>query len=422
MLRCRAVQLTRGLSACAARSRMVSAAAASSLLPCATAAAARPVFPAQRSTNGRCLSSSSSKAPSSVVSITRLQDGRPLYSSAEADQDPARFTFSRYVRSPKAAVILGAPMALGQPQIGVDQGPTYIRSGGLEARLLADFWKVEDKGDVDFSKCAELGARAAQAAQPKGAAEVKDSPNALNSLAVGYANFLVYQAAVAPAREGKFVLTLGGDHSIAVGSIAAVLKARPDAGILWVDAHADINTPAASSSKNIHGMVLSFLMNLDGCRKTPGFEWLDREGIPLLDPARLVYAGLRDVDWAERQIIKSLNIKAFTMMDIDRLGMQTVISHALDHLTLSGRVPRPLHLTFDIDSIDPIYAPSTGTRVSGGLTYREAYFLCEVAAESGLLASMDLAEVNPQINVEGQDQTIGMAVGLCASAMGNKII
>jgi len=358
-----------------------------------------------------------------VSSLSRTREGRPLYSSEQADQDPARFTFSRYIAAPKVAAIIGAPMALGQPQVGVDQGPAYIRSAGLRARLEADSWLVDDAGDVDVTNCAAEGKAAAQAAQPKGAPEVQNSPDALNSLAVGHANYLVYKTAVERARKGQFVLLLGGDHSIAVGSIAAVLAARPDASILWVDAHADINPPRASGSKNIHGMVLSFLMDIDGCRESiPGFEWLNREKVPLLDPARLVYVGLRDVDWAEKQLIKSLNIKAFSMMDVDRLGIATVVRDALDHISQQGRVSRPLHLTFDIDSIDPLYAPSTGTRVSGGLTYREAYFLCEAAAESNALVSMDLVEVNPAINESGKDQTVGMAVGLCASAMGNRIL
>lgn len=314
-------------------------------------------------------------------------------------------------------------MSLGQPKGGVDQGPSAIRESGLHGRLIADHWKVEDSGDVDFSQCEALGRAAAQNAAGASAAPISDSRIALNSLAVGHANYLVYKQAYPSAQSGKFVLTLGGDHSIAVGSIAAILKARPDSTIIWVDAHADINPPAASSSGNIHGMVLSFLMDLDNTRRSiSGFEWLDLEGIPKLHPSRLVYIGLRDLDWAEKQIIRNLNIKAFTMQDVDRLGIADVMQSALDHCTSTHRVPRPIHLTFDIDSVDPLYAPSTGTRVSGGLTYREAYFICEMAADTGLLGSMDLVEVNPSINAEGGDKTISMAVGLCASAMGNKIL
>jgi len=369
-----------------------------------------------------------------VTSLSKTREGRPLYSSEEADQDPARFSFSkRFLATPKVAAIVGAPMSLGQPQMGVDQGPAYIRSAGLTARLEADHWKVDDAGDVDLTQCAEQGKAAAAAAQQTAHQQAgggssqppppSDSPDALNSLAVGHANYLVYKAAVERARKGQFVLMLGGDHSIAVGSIAAVLSARPDAAILWVDAHADLNPPRASGSKNIHGMVLSFLMDIDGCRADiPGFEWLDAEKVPRLDPTRLVYVGLRDVDWAEKQLIKSLGIRAFSMMDVDALGMATVVRSALDHLSLQGRRPRPLHLTFDIDSIDPLYAPSTGTRVSGGLTYREAYYLCEAAAASEQLVSMDIVEVNPAINSEQQGQTVSMAVGLCASAMGNSIL
>lgn len=342
---------------------------------------------------------------------------QPLYSNNP--HDPERYKFGKYVASPKAVAIVGAPMALGQPQVGVDQGPAYIRSGGLHERLAADGWKIEDQGDVNFDRLDEEGRAAAVKAA--GTNDVAHSPLALNSLSVGHANYLVYKSAAKAAAENKFVLTLGGDHSIAVGSIAAILKAKPDTAIIWVDAHADINPPAASGSGNIHGMPLSFLMNIDNCRSTiAGFEWMVSEDIPILRPDRLTYIGLRDVDWAEKQIIRNLNIKAFTMKDVDHLGIAEVMARATQHLL--PRTERPLHLTFDIDSIDPMFAPSTGTRVSGGLTYREAYYICEMAAETGLLSSMDLVEVNPSINNERQAETVSMAVGLCASALGNKIL
>lgn len=342
----------------------------------------------------------------------------PLYSADFIDPD--RFKFGKYVCRPKRVAIIGAPMALGQPQLGVDQGPAFIRSGGLHARLEADDWIVDERGDVDFANLDEDSHAAGM--KSSGQSTVVDSPIALNSLSVGHANFKVYEKAFASASSDQFVLTLGGDHSIAIGSVAAILKARPEVAILWVDAHSDINTPTASGSKNIHGMVLSFLMDLDGCRATtPGFEWMVTEQIPLLRPDRLAYIGLRDLDWGEKQIIKALNIKAFTMKDVDHLGIAEVTARASSHLL--SRVNRPLHLSFDIDSIDPMYAPSTGTRVNGGLTYREAYYICEIAAETGMLASMDLVEVNPAINAkDGQADTVGMAVGLCASALGNKIL
>lgn len=352
--------------------------------------------------------SSSSSVPSS-----------PLYTSSEGSS--SRFIFNKFISTPKTVAIVGAPMSLGQPQLGVDQGPAFIRKGGLASRLKADHWAIEDLGDVDFSTCEADGRKVAQKAAPHGSSVI-DSPLALNSLSVGRANYLVYDTVLRAADARKFVLTLGGDHSIAVGTIAAMLKSRPNIGIIWVDAHADINTPISSSSKNIHGMVLAFLMNLDNCRNTiPGFEWMTNENIPILLPERLVYIGLRDLDWGEKQIIKSLNIKAYTMSDVDHMGIASVVQNAISHV-INRSTDRPIHLTFDIDSIDPMYAPSTGTRVSGGLTYREAYYICEMAAETGKLASMDLVEVNPELNPEGQQATVAMAVGLCASALGNKIL
>ena len=364
-------------------------------------------------------SSSSSSSPFISTTCPPTSWPTPLYSADAENNDPERYRFGKYVNTPKVVAIVGAPMSLGQPQFGVDQGPAYIRSAGLHQRLELDHWKIDDRGDCDFSRCEDEGrSSASKAANGKA---VSDSPLALNSLSVGHANYLVYKAATKSAQEGKFVLTLGGDHSIAVGSIAAIIKARPETAILWVDAHADINTPTSSGSKNIHGMVVSFLMNIDNCRNTiPGFEWMQSESIPLLRPDRIAYIGLRDLDWGEKQIIKNLNLKAFTMKDVDHLGIAEVMARATHHLT--SRVDRPLHLTFDIDSIDPMYAPSTGTRVSGGLTYREAYYICETMAETGKLASMDLVEVNPSINETGQAATVEMAVGLCASALGNRIL
>lgn len=235
---------------------------------------------------------------------------------------------------------------------------------------------------------------------------------------------MLFNSVLPHAKANRFVLTLGGDHSIGIGSMSGILHARPDTGILWVDAHADINVPRASLSGNIHGMVLAFLMNLENCRSlAPGFDWMNTEGVPCLSPSRLVYIGLRDLDIAERHIIKQLGIRAYTMHEIDKFGISKCMEWSLDYL--QGRRVRPIHLSLDIDSVDPAFAPSTGTRVNGGLSYREAYYIAEATAATGVLSSMDLVEVNPSLggNIEGaSERTVNMANGLIASALGNKIL
>jgi arginase len=255
--------------------------------------------------------------------------------------------------------VIGAPLAHGQPLAGVDRGPDILRSRDLLPKLKQDGWIVEDTGDLNFG--------------PMPDKESKEGflggfPNVKFAKAVGNATDKLAQATAKHSAQGDFCLTLGGDHSIAIGSIAGILQTAPSTGIIWVDAHADLNSPDTSASGNIHGMVLSYLFNLNNTRDMPGFEWMKR--IPILRENRLVYIGLRDVDDPEKILIRDLGIKTFTMQDVDRWGIGRVMEMAIDHVCPRTSAPRPLHLSFDIDSVDPTYAPSTGTRVAGGLTYR----------------------------------------------------
>jgi len=186
-----------------------------------------------------------------------------------------------------------------------------------------------------------------------------------------------------------------------------------------VDAHADINTPQTTFTGNVHGMAVAFLLGLHDTGKFKGFEWLSQTRKFLSQ--RLVYVGLRDVDPPEREIIRDLGIKAFTMQDVDRYGVGKTMEMALDHLL--QRVNRPLHLSLDIDAVDPAYAPSTGTTVRGGLLYREAFYICESIAETGLLGSMDMVEVNPELSSKDDSKmTVEMAVGLICAGLGNRIL
>jgi arginase len=209
---------------------------------------------------------------------------------------------------------------------------------------------------------------------------------------------------------------IGGDHSIAFGSVAAALKANPDVGVIWVDAHADLNTPLTSPSGNMHGMPLGILMHLYDPSTIPGFEWMS--DIPKLKPEQLSYIGLRDVDQGEANFVRELGIQTFTMHHIDLYGIGGVVAQVLDH-----QGDRPLHMSYDIDAVDPIEAPSTGTVVRGGLTFREAHYVAEAVSDTGNLKSMDIVEVNPQLEPgEGANMTADMGLQLTLSAMGTRIL
>lgn len=218
--------------------------------------------------------------------------------------------------------------------------------------------------------------------------------------------------------DNQLVLTIGGDHSLAIGTIAAAAAKYGDAlRILWVDAHADCNSPETSPSGNIHGMPLAFLLGLVDPKSVTGFEWLE----PVISPHQVCYIGLRDVDEGEKAIVRENHIKGFSMADIDRHGIGNVMQKALDYL--SPLRNNPIHLSYDIDSVDPLVAPATGTRVRGGLTYREACFLAETVAETGLTVSIDLVEVNPAIGSHGDvAETASVAVSILRSAVGQTIV
>lgn len=270
------------------------------------------------------------------------------------------------------------------------------------------------------------------------------TPKLRNASQVGEANRLVHDAVYAAAAADRFVLTLGGDHSVALGSIAGIARARAGktrTAVVWVDAHADINTPESTQSGNLHGMPLAFLLRLMSLDGLAGYEWL--QGVPRLAPRDLVYIGLRDLDAGEKQAIRALGIKAFTMQDVDRWGIGKVMEMTCDHLLGAGRasaagtaaaaaaataqLPTALHLSFDIDAVDPAVAPSTGTAVPGGLSWREAHYVCESCAETGLLRSMDMVEVNPLLAGGSRDNlagnaTVQAAVRFISSALGETIL
>jgi len=217
------------------------------------------------------------------------------------------------------------------------------------------------------------------------------------------------------AKKGELPVTLGGDHSLAMGTISGTLDTHPDACVIWIDAHADINTIESTDSGNLHGMPVAFLLGLGS--KIPEFSWVK----PLLKPERLVYIGLRDVDVGEKRILKENNIKAFSMHEVDKYGIGKVVEMALDHVNPERDLP--IHLSFDVDALDPSVAPSTGTPVRGGLTFREGHYICEAICETGLLVAFDLMEVNPSLaDAASVEQTVAVGCSLVRSALGETLL
>jgi len=290
--------------------------------------------------------------------------------------------------------IIGVPMDLGQSRRGVDMGPSAIRHAGLHERLRALGYVTEDAGNVEIPERATLAAHA--------------NRSFLSAVVDGCA------AAYAAGREaiaaGRFPVFLGGDHSIAAGTVGGVSHGAP-AGLLWIDAHGDANTPETSPSGNIHGMPLAALLGLGA----PALVDLGRPG-PKLDFDQVALIGLRDLDPGERDLLRAHDVAAFTMTDVDEFGIADVARRALTHLADVDR----LHVSLDMDVVDPLEAPGVGTPVSGGLTYREAHLLMEVISRDGRVRSADLVEVNPIL--DEHNRTAEMAVELVASLLGKSIL
>ncbi|KAG9336771.1 hypothetical protein JZ751_003119 [Albula glossodonta] len=274
--------------------------------------------------------------------------------------------------------ILGAPFSKGQKRRGVEHGPKAIRDAGLVERLSNLDYTVHDFGDLSFPHL-EKDEHFMHVPFPR---------------SVGRANKLLSNAVSSAVGAGHTCVMLGGDHSLAIGSVEGHSQQCPDLGLIWVDAHADINTPLTSPSGNLHGQSVAFLLKelQDKMPDIPGFSWMK----PFLSCTDLVYIGLRDVDPGEHYILKNLGIQYFSMRDIDRMGMQRVMEVTLDHLL--SRKQRPIHLSFDIDAFDPSLAPATGTPVNGGLTYREGIYITE--------------------EIHNTEATAGLAVDVIASSLG----
>ncbi|MFA3782158.1 arginase [Melioribacteraceae bacterium 4301-Me] len=297
--------------------------------------------------------------------------------------------------------IIGFPMDLGADRRGVDMGPSALRIANIQTRLEDLGYKVTDLGDI-FIKNQER--------------QVIKNPR------LKYLDEIVKTCEVLARRvekslsAGRFPLCLGGDHSMAIGSISGIAahckKNNLEMGLIWIDAHADMNTDETTPSGNIHGMSVAALLGLGNNSLTNlyGFS-------PKIKPENTILIGLRSVDRLERELIKKSGVEVYTMTEIDRKGINFIINKVLKNLK---QKVQHIHVSFDIDSIDPTIAPGVGTPVSGGLSYREAHLLMETIAECGCMSSLEVAEVNPIIDTK--NRTAELTAELIASSLGLRIL
>ena len=303
--------------------------------------------------------------------------------------------------SPPLVHIIGVSLDLGGNRRGVDMGPSAFRIAGLAERLTALGFSVVDEGDVvaPIPETKQLGDP-----QKKYIREISRVCEKL------------YKTSLAAMERGGLPLVLGGDHSLAAGSVAATAEfARREAspiGLIWVDAHGDMNTPASSTSGNVHGMPLAALLGPEPAElsRIGGFS-------PKVLPENTVLIGVRNLDEHEKTLIRESRVHVFTMKDIDRSGIAAVVEQAL---ALAGANTSGIHVSFDMDVCDPTVAPGVGTPVKGGLDYREAHMVMEMVADSGKLRALDLVEVNPVL--DDRNTTAILGAELATSALGQKII
>ncbi|KIR28177.1 arginase [Cryptococcus deuterogattii LA55] len=338
----------------------------------------------------------------------------------------------KFLNKPATASLVGCPFSGGQGRAGVDLAPNKLVSAGLVEQISALGWNVHYESHQNFldipynplpssSPVASHDGPSTHTTTAQGEKMVQRLPdpdigNMKKPRLVSAVNEMVAKEVGDIAEKGWLPVTLGGDHSLAMGTIAGTKRKYPNAGVIWVDAHADINTPLTTETGNLHGCPVSFLLGLDGCDVEPFNKWLK----PCLKPEDIVYIGLRDIDDAEKKILKENKIKVFTMHHVDKYGIGKVMELALQHINLSG--DRPLHLSFDVDALDPTVAPSTGTPVRGGLTFREGHYITEVVAETGCLVALDIMEVNPSLlDPRSVEKTVAAGCSLTRASLGETL-
>lgn len=288
-------------------------------------------------------------------------------------------------------------MDFGAGRRGVDMGPSAIRIAGLRERLETLGHEVNDLGNLDIplpetSRSGDSGLRYADA--------------------IVAVSERVAQLTAESLRRDHLPLTLGGDHSLALGSVHGAARARR-LGVIWMDAHGDFNTAKTSPSGNIHGMPLAALCGYGDARIV---NLGQPPGRGVVDPANVAVVGVRNLDAGERELLRTAGVRVFATEQIDRTGMHAAMQSAVE---IASRGTDGIYLSFDLDALDPVYAPGVGTPVPGGLTYREAHLACELVSETGRLVAMEIVEVNPILDV--QNATAVMAVSLAASAAGQRV-
>jgi arginase len=301
----------------------------------------------------------------------------------------------------KVVDIIGVPLDLGANRRGVDMGPSAFRIADVGSRIRELGYEVHDCGNIAVPIPETIG--------------IKDN-RARYAREIGEACESLYQKSRDSIIAGHLPLSLGGDHSLAAGSIAGTAAAQQKQsralGLLWVDAHADMNTPESTTSGNVHGMPLAAILG-----KGPP-ELVEVGGFsPKVDARRCAVVGLRNLDQREKGLVRQSGVRAYTMKDIDLRGMAAVMREALDLTCADGAA---LHVSFDMDGVDPAISPGVGTPVRGGLSYREAHLLMEMVADSQSLVALDVVEVNPILDT--RNSTAYLGVELILSALGKKIL
>lgn len=301
----------------------------------------------------------------------------------------------------KTVSLIGFPMDLGAGRRGVDMGPSALRIAELEKKLEALGYEVVDEGDIQV-KTQEI-----QRIADKRLRYLPEIARACEKLG---------QRVKKSLDEKRFPIILGGDHSMSIGSIAgAAAYCREQGkrlGVLWIDAHADMNTPETTPSGNIHGMPLSVSMGLGSPRLTSILGDFKK-----VEPPNVAIIGARSVDQGERELIRDLHVQVYTMLDIDKEGIYSVIDRVLTYFADNVDY---VHVSFDLDSVDPTIAKGVGTPVPGGLSYREAHLIMEMVAERGKMGSLEVAEVNPIL--DDRNQSAAFAVDIICSCMGKRIL
>lgn len=300
----------------------------------------------------------------------------------------------------RAVHIIGVPLDLGGNRRGTDMGPSAFRIAGLGDQLSKLGLKVTDKGDIVTPIPEKKGAGDSRKKYVREIAKVCQR---------------VYQTSLASFADGAMPIVLGGDHSLGAGSVAAAAahlrKSGKPLGLIWVDAHADMNSPSTSESGNVHGMPMAALLGSEPK------ELSQFGGAPAVLAKHTVLVGIRNLDDVEKNIVRGSKVHVFTMKDIDRFGIAEVMERAI---AIASKGTGGFHVSYDLDACDPAVAPGVGTPVKGGLSYREAHLVMETIAESGKMTSFDLVEVNPTLDIRNTTAELGTELAL--SALGKSIL